>query len=87
VQHAADNGAEVVEGYPVEVGGVRVGVMCGHVGTVELFEDAGFQRAASRPGAVAASRGGSCARCCADSSSSRGSRTWRIVSSGPTGNR
>lgn len=50
VQHAADNGAEVVEGYPVDVGGGRVDVVAGYVGTVELFERAGFQRAAPTTG-------------------------------------
>jgi len=31
-----------VEGYPVETGGTRVDVISGYVGTVELFEGAGF---------------------------------------------
>jgi hypothetical protein len=40
----------VVEGYPVETGGSRVDVISGYVGTVELFESAGFERAASTTG-------------------------------------
>jgi GNAT superfamily N-acetyltransferase len=44
VQHAAAHGAEVVEGYPVDAAGGRVEVSFGYVGTVELFERAGFQR-------------------------------------------
>jgi GNAT superfamily N-acetyltransferase len=50
VQHAAAYGAEVVEGYPVETGGDRVDVISGYVGTVELFERAGFVRAALTTG-------------------------------------
>jgi GNAT superfamily N-acetyltransferase len=50
VQHAAGHGAEVVEGYPVEAGGGRVDVISGYVGTVELFEQAGFLRAAPTTG-------------------------------------
>jgi hypothetical protein len=50
VQHAAVNGAEVVEGYPVEAGGGRVDVISGYVGSVELFERAGFQRTAPTTG-------------------------------------
>lgn len=46
VQHARDSGAEVVEGYPVETGGGRVDVISGYVGSVELFETAGFTRVA-----------------------------------------
>ena len=45
VAHAAAHGAEVVEGYPVETGGTRVDVISGYVGTVGLFEAAGFHRA------------------------------------------
>ncbi|HEU0239435.1 MAG TPA: GNAT family N-acetyltransferase [Micromonosporaceae bacterium] len=45
VEHAADHGAEVVEGYPVDVGD-RVDLISGYVGTVDLFERAGFVRAA-----------------------------------------
>ena len=50
VEHAATSGAEVVEGYPVETGGGRVDVISGYVGTVELFERAGFERAAPTKG-------------------------------------
>lgn len=50
LQHAADNGAEVVEGYPVAADGDRVDVISGYVGTVELFEHAGFERAAPTTG-------------------------------------
>jgi GNAT superfamily N-acetyltransferase len=50
VDHAEAHGAEVVEGYPVETGGSRVDVISGYVGTVELFESAGFERAASTTG-------------------------------------
>lgn len=45
VEHAAAHGAEVVEGYPIEAGGSRVDTISGYVGTVELFEAAGFHRA------------------------------------------
>ena len=50
VEHADAYGAEVVEGYPVETGGSRVDVISGYVGTVELFESAGFTRAAPTTG-------------------------------------
>jgi GNAT superfamily N-acetyltransferase len=50
VAHAEANGAEVVEGYPVETGGSRVDVISGYVGTVELFESEGFIRAAPTRG-------------------------------------
>ncbi|MGY1740560.1 MULTISPECIES: GNAT family N-acetyltransferase [unclassified Blastococcus] len=50
VEHAAAHGAEVVEGYPVEAGEGRVDVISGYVGTVELFERAGFERAAPTTG-------------------------------------
>jgi hypothetical protein len=50
VDHAAADGAEVVEGYPVETGGGRVDVISGYVGTVKLFERAGFERAAPTTG-------------------------------------
>lgn len=45
VAHAAAHGAEVVEGYPAETGGTRIDRISGYVGTVELFEAAGFHRA------------------------------------------
>jgi GNAT superfamily N-acetyltransferase len=44
VDWARQNGAEVVEGYPVDLGGDRISVTGGYVGTVELFEGAGFTR-------------------------------------------
>jgi GNAT superfamily N-acetyltransferase len=46
VEHATAHGAEVVEGYPVETGGDHVDVISGYVGTVGLFERAGFERTA-----------------------------------------
>jgi hypothetical protein len=45
-EHARTHGAEVAEGYPVETQGGRVDVISGYVGTVDLFERAGFLRAA-----------------------------------------
>ncbi len=45
VRHAAEHGAEVIEGYPVDADGDRVDVISGYVGTVALFEQAGFDRA------------------------------------------
>jgi GNAT superfamily N-acetyltransferase len=50
VEHAHRHDAEVVEGYPVEVGDARVDVISGYVGTVRLFERAGFQRVAPTTG-------------------------------------
>ena len=50
VEHAAAHDAEVVEGYPVETGGSRVDVISGYVGTTDLFERAGFERAAPTTG-------------------------------------
>ncbi|WP_250444955.1 GNAT family N-acetyltransferase [Actinotalea sp. C106] len=47
VEHAAAHGAEVVEGYPAETGGTRIDQISGYVGTVELFEAAGFHRAST----------------------------------------
>lgn len=46
VEHAKSQGARLVEGYPVVTGGDRVDVISGYVGTVELFEGAGFAFAA-----------------------------------------
>ena len=43
VAHAAAHGAEVVEGYPAETGGAKVDKISGYVGTVALFEAAGFR--------------------------------------------
>jgi GNAT superfamily N-acetyltransferase len=50
VEHARAHDAEVVEGYPVEAGDGRVDVISGYVGTVALFESAGFERAAPTTG-------------------------------------
>lgn len=51
VAHAAASGAQVVEGYPVDVGeGDRVDLISGYVGTRRLFEAAGFTRAAETTG-------------------------------------
>jgi GNAT superfamily N-acetyltransferase len=50
VDHADAHRAEVVEGYPIEAGGSRVDVISGYVGTVELFERAGFERVAPTTG-------------------------------------
>lgn len=50
VDHAVAHGAKVVEGYPVETGGGRVDVISGYVGTVELFERAGFERSSPTSG-------------------------------------
>ncbi len=41
VQHARAHDAELVEGYPVDAAGGRVAIS-GYVGTVELFERAGY---------------------------------------------
>jgi GNAT superfamily N-acetyltransferase len=50
VEHADRHGAEVVEGYPVDTGSGHVDVISGYVGTVDLFERAGFERAAPTTG-------------------------------------
>ena len=50
VAHAAEHGAKVVEGYPVDTVGDRVDVISGYVGTVDLFERAGFHRAGPTAG-------------------------------------
>ncbi|UTT59086.1 GNAT family N-acetyltransferase [Cellulosimicrobium cellulans] len=47
---AVEHGAPAIEGYPVDAGGERVDVISGYVGTVALFEQAGFVRAASTTG-------------------------------------
>ncbi len=46
VAHAKAHGADVVEGYPVDTGSQPVDVISGYVGTVPLFEAAGFELAA-----------------------------------------
>jgi len=51
VAHATAQGAEVVEGYPVAIGGgERVDLISGYVGTSRLFESAGFTQAAQTTG-------------------------------------
>jgi GNAT superfamily N-acetyltransferase len=50
VEHAAAHGAPAVEGYPVDVGDDRVDLISGYVGSVALFERAGFVRAADTTG-------------------------------------
>jgi GNAT superfamily N-acetyltransferase len=50
VVHARAFDAEVVEGYPVETSGGRVDVISSYVGTVKMFERAGFRRAAPTTG-------------------------------------
>jgi GNAT superfamily N-acetyltransferase len=50
VAHALSHGAEVVEGYPADVGEGRVDVISGYVGTTALFEAHGFTRAAATTG-------------------------------------
>ena len=50
VERATAYGADVVEGYPVDAGDGRVDVISGYVGTVKLFERAGFERAAPTTG-------------------------------------
>lgn len=47
VEHARAHGAEVVEGYPAETGGDRIDVISGYVGTTDLFEAHGFERASA----------------------------------------
>jgi GNAT superfamily N-acetyltransferase len=46
VRYAAQHGAEVVEGYPVDSGGGRVNATLAFVGSRGLFERAGFTMAA-----------------------------------------
>jgi GNAT superfamily N-acetyltransferase len=50
VRHATDHGAQVVEGYPVDAADGRVDLISGYVGTVAMFERAGFQRVAPTTG-------------------------------------
>lgn len=45
VEQARASGARAIEGYPVEAAAGPVDVISGYVGTVALFERAGFQRA------------------------------------------
>ena len=46
VAFAAGHGAPVVEGYPVDNGGARVDLTMAYVGTLDVFEAAGFRVAA-----------------------------------------
>ncbi|MDT0187177.1 GNAT family N-acetyltransferase [Microbacterium sp. ARD31] len=46
VAYAAQQGAPVVEGYPVDNDGAKVDLTMAYVGTRKLFEDAGFELAA-----------------------------------------
>ncbi|GAB3396502.1 hypothetical protein GCM10027568_30730 [Humibacter soli] len=50
VRHAAEHGATVVEGYPLDLSGPsgerRADTISGYVGSTLLFEEAGFERAA-----------------------------------------
>jgi GNAT superfamily N-acetyltransferase len=46
VAYAAQRGAPVVEGYPVDNRGQKVDLTMAYVGTRKLFEDAGFELAA-----------------------------------------
>jgi GNAT superfamily N-acetyltransferase len=46
VAYAAQQGAPVVEGYPVDNAGAKVDLTMAYVGTRKLFEDAGFELAA-----------------------------------------
>lgn len=50
VQHAKDNGAAAVEGYPADAGTERLDVISGYVGTTRFFEAHGFTRAAATTG-------------------------------------
>jgi len=47
VTYAAERGAPVVEGYPVDNQGRKVDLTMAYVGTRKLFEDAGFELAAT----------------------------------------
>ncbi|MFE5494702.1 GNAT family N-acetyltransferase [Streptomyces virginiae] len=44
VEHARANGAPAVEGYPVDPEGGRVNPTLAYVGTMDMFERAGFRR-------------------------------------------
>lgn len=44
-EFAAAHGAPAIEGYPVDNAGERVDLTMAYVGTVKLFEQAGFERA------------------------------------------
>jgi|ERR1700691_2300650 len=44
MEYARSCGAVAVEGYPVETAGARINVSAAYVGTVSMFEKAGFRR-------------------------------------------
>lgn len=44
VEYARGCGAPVVEGYPLDAEGARIGAASAYVGTVSMFERAGFRR-------------------------------------------
>jgi GNAT superfamily N-acetyltransferase len=46
VEYARSQGAQAIEGYPVDNGGKRLDLTMAYVGTRSLFEKAGFQKAA-----------------------------------------
>ena len=46
VEFARDHGAPVIEGYPIDNGGKKVNLTMGYVGTLGLFERAGFTKVA-----------------------------------------
>jgi len=46
VEYARSQGAQAIEGYPVDSGGARVDLTMAYVGTRALFEKAGFRKAA-----------------------------------------
>lgn len=46
VEFARDHGAPAIEGYPVDNGDERVDLTMGYVGTLRLFEQAGFTKVA-----------------------------------------
>ena len=46
IAHARANGAQAIEGYPVDNEGEKVNLTMAYVGTRRLFEHAGFEKAA-----------------------------------------
>lgn len=44
IDFARANGAETLEGYPVDAEGARIEIGAAYVGTTTMFEDAGFER-------------------------------------------